>query len=106
MAVIKIDDVVFEWDDTKAERNLDKHGVTFEESATVFRDELGRIVADVPHSVEENRFVLIGRSVAGRILTVVYVERDERLRLISARTATSRERRELERRNEKGGVGR
>lgn len=106
MALIRIDEVVFEWDDLKAERNLHKHGVTFEESATAFKDELGRSKRDTVHSVDEDRFVLIGRSEAGRILTVIFVERGDRLRLISAREATPRERRERERRNKEGSMGR
>lgn len=106
MAVVIVDDVVFDWDDQKAASNLEKHGVTFEESATVFRDELGRSSLDASHSIDEHRFVLIGSSEAGRISTVVSVERDQRLRIVSARTATPRERRERERRNEKSSLGR
>ena len=99
MAVVIIDDVVFEWDDRKAASNLAKHGVTFEESATVFRDELARLKSDTAHSVDEIRFLLIGNSQARRILTVVFVERGERLRLIGARAATPNERGEYEQRS-------
>ena len=59
----------FEWDKFKATANARKHGVTFEESATVFRDELGRSSMDASHSIDEYRFVLIGSSEAGRIST-------------------------------------
>ena len=99
MAVVIIDDVVFEWDDQKSASNLAKHGVTFEESATIFRDELARSKSDTAHSVDEIRFLLIGNSQARRILIVVFVERGERLRLISARAATPNERGEYEQRS-------
>jgi uncharacterized DUF497 family protein len=105
MAVVTIGEVVFEWDDRKAIANFDKHGVIFEEAATVFRDPFGRTMLDRAHSQDENRFVLIGNSESSRILTVIFVEREDRLRLISARESTPKERRERERRNEKGTVG-
>ena len=85
--------------------------VTFAEAVTVFRDDLGRFKRD-PRGYDgeerfiEERFILIGLSAGRRILTVVYVERAERLRVISARAAKPRERRERELRNEKSGLGR
>jgi uncharacterized DUF497 family protein len=106
MAVVTIDGVVFEWDDPKADLNLAKHGVTFAEAATVFRDGLGRFRRDARGYDGEERFILIGLSAGRRILTVVYVEREERIRVISARAAKPRERRDRERRNEKSGMGR
>jgi uncharacterized DUF497 family protein len=105
MAVVTIGEVVFEWDDRKATANFEKHGVILEEAATVFRDPFGRSMLDTTHSEDENRFVLIGNSESSRILTVTFVEREDRLRLISAREATPRERRERERRNETGSMG-
>ena len=86
----------FEWDPEKAARNLAKHEVAFEEAATVFGDPLGRITSDPRHSVNEERFVLLGFSEQQRLLAVMFVEREEALRIISARQATPRERREYE----------
>jgi hypothetical protein len=82
------------WDGRKADLNARKHGVTFEEAATVFSDPLAVIIEDDKHP--ENARI-IGESVATRILLVVFVERDpEVLRLISARRATRHERRRYE----------
>jgi len=78
----------FEWDSKKAARNLAKHGVSFEEAATVFGDPLGRIAIDPRHSVEEERFALLGRSREQRLLAVMFVEREDAIRLISARGDT------------------
>ena len=86
----------FEWDRQKAASNLAKHGVSFEEAATVFGDPLGRVVADPRHSSEEERFVLLGFSRDKRLLAVMFVDRGESIRLISARVATRRERRDYE----------
>jgi uncharacterized DUF497 family protein len=86
----------FEWDPQKAAANLAKHGVSFEEAGTAFGDPLGRIVADPRHSSDEDRFVLLGLSRDRRLLTVMYVERGETIRIISARLATRRERRDNE----------
>lgn len=82
----------FEWDERKAGANFKKHGVSFLEAASAFLDELSLVIADPDHSEEENRFVLVGQSVHGRVLVVVHVERGVRLRIISARRATRRER--------------
>jgi uncharacterized DUF497 family protein len=84
----------FEWDPRKALSNLGKHGVSFEEAATVFGDPLGLIVSDPRHSIEEERLVLLGLSRERRLLAVMFTERNEAIRLISARQATSRERRD------------
>lgn len=81
----------FEWDETKAEINRKKHGVSFETAAKVFLDEDRIEICDEVHSLEEARFITIGR--AGDILFVVYTVRTPRIRLISARLATPRERR-------------
>lgn len=86
----------FEWDPQKAAANLAKHKVSFEEAATVFGDPLGRIVADPRHSSVEERFVLLGLSQDHRLLAVMYVDRGEAIRIISARRATRRERRDNE----------
>jgi uncharacterized DUF497 family protein len=81
---------------TKTAANLAKHEVSFEEAATVFGDPLGRIVADPRHSSEEERLVLLGLSQDQHCLAVMYVERGEPIRIISARRATRRERRNNE----------
>jgi uncharacterized DUF497 family protein len=86
----------FEWDPQKAAANLAKHAVAFEEAATVFGDPLGRIAADPRHSIGEERFVLLGFSGTFRLLAVMFAERGDGIRLISARPATRRERKEYE----------
>lgn len=86
----------FEWDARKAASNLKKHLVSFEEAVTVFYDPLAATFADPEHSSEESRQVTIGYSAQGRLLVVCHVERGGALRLISARRATSRERRRHE----------
>ena len=83
----------FEWDVTKARINLQAHGVSFDEAATVFRDRLACILDDPDHSVEESREIIIGLSAGGRLLLVSFTERAEvTVRIISARVATRRER--------------
>ncbi|MBI3622037.1 MAG: BrnT family toxin [Nitrospirae bacterium] len=88
--------LIFEWDEVKAGSNLRKHGISFEEAATVFGDYLSLTIADPQHSEGEERFVIIGRSHRGRTLVVVHTERGDRMRIISARLATPRERRAYE----------
>ena len=82
----------FEWDPGKAESNLAKHGVSFDEAKTVFADPLFLIFADPDHSVGESRFIIMGESSRGTLRIVAYAERDEVVRLISARPATRKER--------------
>ena len=86
----------FTWDEAKADGNLRKHGVSFEEAATVFADENGRLRHDPDHSQAEDRFLLLGLSATLRLLIVchVYRENDEVVRIISARKATPNERRQ------------
>jgi len=83
--------LTFEWDDRKAELNIHKHGVSFPEAATAFSDSLSLTVHDPDHSELEDRFVLLGCSVRGRILVVVHTERGDNIRIISSRLATRRE---------------
>lgn len=90
--------LIFEWDKEKAAVNLEKHGISFEEASTVFADSLSLTINDPLHSWEEQRFVTIGESVEEEILVVVYTQRDTKIRIISAREATRRERRDYERR--------
>ena len=82
----------FEWDSAKAAENLAKHGVSFEEAATVFRDTLSRTGQDPDHSVGEERFVTFGLSTRGRLLVAGHAERGDTIRIISARLATRGER--------------
>ena len=89
-------DAEFEWDIDKAESNLQKHEVSFEEAATVFFDPLSLTIPDPLHSEEENRFVTTGLSNQRRHLAVVHSERDDRIRIISARLATPGERKKYE----------
>jgi uncharacterized protein len=86
----------FEWDDDKAVNNQQKYGVSFEEALTVFDDPLYLEDYDEAHSEREDRFKIIGESAEGRLLIVIYVERTDRIRIISARLATNYERRYYE----------
>ena len=86
----------FEWDDAKSRGNQDKHGVSFAEAATVFSDPLSVVIPDPLHSEDEERFVLLGQSQRQRLLVVVHTEREGVIRLISARLATAKERRDYE----------
>jgi len=88
--------LVFEWDLKKAKTNLGKHGVSFEEAATAFRDPLSLTINDPLHSSVEERFILIGMSHNNHILVVVHTERGNNIRIISARKATKKERRYYE----------
>ena len=82
----------FEWDTAKGAENLARHGVSFEEAATVFRDTLSATGADPDHSVGEERFITFGVSTSGRLLVVAHTERGDTIRIISARPATPGER--------------
>ena len=87
----------FEWDEDKAAANLRKHGVTFDEASTVFADSLAVIFNDEEHSLDEIREIVIGHSVLQRLLLVSFTERgDDIVRIISARKATKRERKDYE----------
>jgi uncharacterized DUF497 family protein len=88
--------LAFEWDADKARKNLKKHGVSFEEASTVFADPWSSTIEDPLHSIEEDRFIILGESIRMRILVVVFTERGEKLRLISARYASRRERKQYE----------
>jgi uncharacterized DUF497 family protein len=86
----------FEWDDEKAESNLKKHKVGFEEAATIFNDPNITTISDPDHSEKEERYISIGKSFIMRILAVVHTYRKERIRLISARKATKVEKKKYE----------
>ena len=93
----------FEWDLTKAKTNLRKHRVAFSEAATVFRDGLSITIYDPDHSDQEDRYITVGTSVAGRFLMVAHTDRSDRTRIISARELTRKRReayeKEIQRRN-------
>ena len=84
--------LLFEWDPKKARRNREKQDVTFDEAGTAFRDTLSITIPDPLHSKEEERFILLGCSYRNRLLVVVHIDRGDRIRIISARPATQRER--------------
>lgn len=83
----------FEWHDDKAAKNRAKHGVEFGEAATAFHDPAALVVEDGRHSFDEKRFRLIGETASARLLVVSFTVRGPRVRLISARPASRRERR-------------
>ena len=90
-------DPELEWNDAKAETNLRRHGVSFEEAGSVFLDPLARIFDDPSHSTLEQREIIIGHSCADRLLLVCFTERRKRvIRVFSARPATKRERKDYE----------
>jgi len=84
--------VRFEWNALKAAGNLRKHGVSFDEAASVFFDPLSATGSDPDHSLEERRFVTFGMSSSGRLLVVAHTEQDGAIRIITAREATRAER--------------
>ena len=86
----------FEWDSRKAAANRRKHGVTFEEAATVFGDPLALVFSDEDHSIGEQREIMIGHSDRHQLLLVAFTERGGKIRIISARQVTNRERRDYE----------
>ncbi|MEQ1486424.1 BrnT family toxin [Methyloglobulus sp.] len=86
----------YKWDDNKAATNLSKHGVAFDEAITVFDDPLYVDFYDPDHSIDEYRFIILGQSVKGRLLFVSYMERNNTIRIISAREATLSERKAYE----------
>jgi uncharacterized DUF497 family protein len=88
--------MTFDWDEDKAQRNLAKHGVAFDEAITAFDDPLFIDFFDPEHSEDEHRYIRVGRSERGRVLVVSYTERNGVIRVISARSATKSERRAYE----------
>ncbi|MBD2362032.1 BrnT family toxin [Anabaena minutissima FACHB-250] len=83
----------FEWNPEKAQLNLKKHGVSFNEASTVFNDPLSVTFPDPDHSYGEERYVIVGLSIANRILVVAHTDRSDSVRIITAREATRNERR-------------
>jgi uncharacterized DUF497 family protein len=94
-------DLIFEWDEDKARSNVRKHGVRFEDAETVFKDKWALSVYDLEHSFSEDRWNTVGKDATGHLLTISHTEEassegQTRIRLISARTATPREKRYYE----------
>lgn len=79
----------YEWDPKKAKANFQKHGVLFADAVTVFGDDRALTIEDIDH--EEQRFMTLGMDAMGRVLVVIYTNRGDNVRIISAREATSRE---------------
>ena len=88
--------LTFEWDAAKAASNLAKHGVRFEEAATVFGDPFSMTIFNPAHSQAEERFIILGRSHLDKLLVVVHTERGGNIRIISARQASRAERKQYE----------
>jgi uncharacterized protein len=88
-----MNEIQFQWDKNKNRENIKKHSVSFEEAKTVFFDENARLISDPEHSINEERFIILGISNKLRILIVVhaYKENDDIIRIISARKATKSE---------------
>lgn len=91
--------VNFEWDPGKARPNRRKHRVSFQEAATVFGDPLAVTYPDPDHSTSDQRFITVGMSSANRVLIVAHTDRNENIRIISARKTTQRERKHYEEKN-------
>ena len=88
--------MIYEWDPKKAKANLRQHGVSFDQAASVFLDPLAATFPDPDHSGEEFREITIGRSASQRVVFLSHTRRGDRTRLISARKATRRERKQYE----------
>jgi uncharacterized protein len=88
-----MDKISFQWDPNKNKTNIKKHKITFEEAKSVFFDENARVIQDPEHSINEERFIILGLSFKLNLLIVVhtYIENDEVIRIISARKATKSE---------------
>ncbi len=86
----------FEWDFQKAEINLKKHGISFEEAASVFFDDFSRIKWDPDHSIDEDRFIILGNSNKNKLLTIAFTDRNNKIRIINARKSTNNERKQYE----------
>ena len=88
--------LIFEWDKKKADQNIRKHGISLEEAATVFGDPFSITIYDPLHSQDEDSSVILGTSNKNRVLVVIHTDRQDRIRIISARKATKKERKQYE----------
>jgi uncharacterized DUF497 family protein len=92
-------ELTFEWDEAKDKTNRTKHGISFAEAKTVFGDPRSITIVDEQHSNEEDRYIDIGMSSAGRLIVVSYTERDPNIRIISCRKATKSEQKTYDKAN-------
>jgi len=90
----------FEWDPRKAASNLRKHAISFGEAVTIFNDEMSITVSDPNHSKEEDRYITVGWSNRARLVMVSHTDRNNRIRIISARELTQAERKAYEEKND------
>lgn len=88
--------LIFEWNINKAKTNKLKHTISFEEAATVFGDHRSLTIDDISHSLNEKRKIILGLSVNNCLLVVIHTYRGERIRIISARKASKKERKQYE----------
>lgn len=88
--------MIFDWDEEKARTNLRNHKVSFLEAATVLGNPLSETFDDPDHSIDEQRFIIIGHSENGKLLFVSHTDNGETIRIISAREVTSAERKQYE----------
>lgn len=88
--------MLFDWDKKKARANLRNHKISFQEAATVFGNPLSETFDDPDHSIEEQRFIIIGHSDGGKLLFVSHTDNGETIRIISAREVTNAERKQYE----------
>lgn len=95
--------LLFEWDPKKAKENLGLHRISFDEASTAFADTLSLVIYDPLHSEEEDRFILMGNSCRNRLLVIVHTERGDSIRIISARKATRKERKQYEEKAKRSG---
>ena len=91
-----MDKLGFVWDKVKAELNIQKHGVSFEEAMTVWNDEYAAFLHDLGHSQDEDRYLMIGYSDKNNLLFISFTERNDKIRIISSRKATKTERKRHE----------
>ena len=86
--------LTFEWDTNKAKTNFEKHGISFEEAATLFADENSITIDDPVHSLNEKRSITIGLTFKRKLLVAVHTERNGKIRIISARSASRKEKKQ------------
>ncbi len=86
--------LTFEWDTNKAKTNFGKHGISFEEAATLFADENSITIDDPVHSLNEKRSITIGLTFKRKLLVAVHTERNSKIRIISARSASRKEKKQ------------
>lgn len=84
--------IEFEWNKGNADKNFKKHGVENEEAEDIFLDELSKILYDEKHSIKEKRYLILGKTITSKFLSVIFTVRKEKIRIISARMMNRKER--------------